>query len=34
MVCVRTGIKVIFTPDLSKLDVDASEAGEKETAVS
>ena len=34
VVCSRTGIKVVFTPDLSKLDVDASEAGEKETAVS
>jgi len=30
VVCARTGIKVVFTPDLSKLDVDASEEGSKE----
>lgn len=30
VVCARTGIKVVFTPDLSKLDVDASEEGSKD----
>lgn len=30
VVCARTGIKVVFTPDLSKLDVDASEESSKE----
>jgi hypothetical protein len=34
VVCSRTGIKVVFTPDLSKLDVDASAAGQKENAAS
>ncbi len=34
VVCSRTGIKVVFTPDLSKLDVDASDSGEKEAGAS
>lgn len=32
--CSRTGIKVVFTPDLSKLDTDSGESDEKEAAVS
>jgi len=32
--CSRTGIKVVFTPDLSKLDNDSGESGDKEVAVS
>jgi len=31
--CSRTGIKVVFTPDLSKLDTASGESDENETAV-
>lgn len=34
LICSRTGIKVTFTPDLSKLDIDASERSGPESLVS
>lgn len=33
LVCARTGVKVFFTADLSKLDADASEDGETDSTV-